>query len=384
MILFGFHSKLKIHPVLFLLSILVPSFCIAQSDSTKSKTLVNPIVYEFELDNGGILMQKGLENSTYKNAYYQGIHLRVGWKQMSNNDSYNQLYHHPVYGIGFYSGTFSNNVIGNPYALYGFIQVPLKSEYPKWSYDYRIGLGLSGNFKPFDKINNPLNLVIGSKNNVYIDFGFRAQYKFHTNWKAGIGFSFHHFSNGALVLPNKGVNLVPLSLSINYQPEIGVPGQKDDIIKPYSRNWMYDINFGMGFKQLQEDLDERYLKTTLGIYASRHISHKWRIGGGLDIFYSSSGNKENIAGDQYGKTGSVLSGGPSFYLVHVLKERLTLNGNIGYYLHHQEFNGEENSFFLRAGTRYYVYRNLNAGVSIKAHMGKADFIEWTLGYTFNK
>jgi len=39
---------------------------------------------------------------------------------------------------------------------------------------------------------------------------------------------------------------------------------------------------------------------------------------------------------------------------------------------------------LRAGARYYVYKNLNAGVSIKAHMGKADYIEWSLGYTLNR
>jgi hypothetical protein len=53
-------------------------------------------------------------------------------------------------------------------------------------------------------------------------------------------------------------------------------------------------------------------------------------------------------------------------------------------LHNQRFNGEIKRIFLRAGARYYVYKNINAGVSIKAHMGKADFIEWTVGYTFNR
>lgn len=383
---FCFHSKIRMYAiVLCLFTGLLSPACFGQSDSIKGKQINNPVIYEMELDNGGIVKQKGLKNITYKNAYYQGIHLRIGWKQLGTNDKYNQLYNNPVYGVGFYSATLNKSSIGSPYALYGFIQVPLKHEQSsKWLYDYRIALGLSGDFNPFDKVNNPSNQVIGSENNVYISFGFRVQYKFHPNWRMGMGVSFHHFSNGALALPNKGINLIPLSLSLNYQPQKEIPVQRDVPIKPYSRKWMYDLHYGMGFKQLREDINKLYLKISLAFYASRHVSHKWRIGGGLDIFYAASGNKKEIAEDKAGRISSIFSGGPSFYLVHILNERLILNGNIGCYIHKQRFNGEVNRFFLRAGIRYYIYKNLNAGLSIKAHMGKADFIEWTLGYTINK
>ncbi|MGO3306359.1 MAG: acyloxyacyl hydrolase, partial [Sphingobacterium sp.] len=141
---------------------------------------------------------------------------------------------------------------------------------------------------------------------------------------------------------------------------------------------------GLGWKQLQRDKKRRFFKTTLSAYASTHVSHKWRMGGGFDLFYSASGNNDEIAGEQSGKLSAKLSGGPSFYLVHVLNKKLVLNGNIGYYLHKEYFNGEIERVFLRAGARYYVYKNINAGMSIKAHKGKADFIEWTVGYTFNR
>lgn len=210
------------------------------------------------------------------------------------------------------------------------------------------------------------------------------QYQFHQDWKAGLGLSFHHFSNGALALPNKGINLMPLSLSINYQPSQIKNWKSSYELQSYSKKWLYHINIGFGLKQLREDLEKHYLKSTVSFYASRSISHKWRMGGGVDIFYSDSGNEKEIAGDKSGKISSKLSGGPSFYLVHILNDRLVLNGNVGYYIHNQKFNGEIQKLFLRAGVRYYVTRNINAGVSIKAHMGKADFIEWTLGYTFNR
>lgn len=362
----------------------LPLFSSAQLDSLRQRIKRSSIIFEFETENGGILAQKGLDK-TYEGAYYEGINVKVGWQQRAKQDQYYQIYHYPIYGIGFYSSTFHNDIIGSPFALYGFVQTPISPrEESRWSYDYRIGLGLSGNFTPYDEEYNPLNLVIGSRNNVFIDFGIRAQYQFHPKWKAGAGLAFHHFSNGALALPNKGVNLAPFTLSINYQPNTNIMLRRDSVLVPYSRKWQYHLNYGVGWKQLRQDLDEHFFKTTVGLYASRHISYKWRLGAGLDLFYSSSGNAEEIAGDKSGKLSSKLSGGPSLYVAHILNNRLLLNGNIGYYIHNQEFNGEIQRFYLRAGARYYVYRNFNAGVSIKAHMGKADFIEWTVGYTFNR
>ena len=369
----------------YLFWIWIPLDGSAQLSAIRDSLRNSPLILELELENGGILAQKGLKSTTYEGAYYNGLNLKIGWKQRAKKDQYYQIYNYPIYGIGIYSSTFHSSIIGSPFAIYGFVQTPIApKEYSKWSYDYRIGLGLSGNFRPYNEEENPLNLAIGSKNNVFIDLGIRAQYQFRPKWKAGVGLAFHHFSNGALALPNEGVNLVPLTLSVNYQFNPDIQTRRDTVLKPYSKNVYYDLNYGAGFKQLRDDLDQRFFKTTLSLYASRQVSYKWRIGGGMDLFYSSSGNDKEIAGDQSGKLSSKLSGGPSFYLVHVLNRNLALNGNVGYYIHNQRFNGEIRRFFLRAGARYYVYKNINAGVSIKAHLGKADFIEWTVGYTFNR
>lgn len=370
---------------LFLSTFLIPSFLFAQVEEIKEKIVKSPLVLEFEMENGGILQQKGLKNTTYEGAYYNGLNLKVGFKSRAKRDQYYQVYNYPIYGIGIYSSTFNSPIIGSPYAIYGFVQTPIyPKENSKWSYDYRIGLGLSGNFKPYNEQENPLNLVIGSKNNVFIDLGIRAQYRLTDHLKVGAGLAFHHFSNGALALPNKGVNLIPATVSVNYQFNPDVKIHRDSVLEPFSKRIYYHLNYGVGFKQLRDDLDHRFFKTTLSGYASRFVSYKWRLGAGVDLFYSSSGNDEEIAGDKSGELASKLSGGPSFYVEHVLNERLVLNGNVGYYIHNQRFNGEIKKFFLRAGARYYVYKNLNAGVSIKAHMGKADFIEWTMGYTFNR
>lgn len=369
---------------LSLIVLLAAQQATAQSDSLAQKPK-NPLIIEVEVENGGILAAKDIKNTTFESAYYNGINLKVGWKIHNSDDQYFTLYNNPIYGIGFYSSTFETDVIGSPYALYGFVQSPFGNlENKRWAFDYRIGLGLSGNFNPYDEEENPLNVVIGTKNNVYIDLGIRAQYIINPRWRLGAGLAFHHFSNGAMRLPNKGVNLVPLTTSITYQPDGNTTLPNKNTIQPYSDKILYHVNYGVGWKQVERDKKQRFFKSTLSVYASKHITHKWRMGGGLDLFYSASGNDDAIAGDKSKKIGAQFSGGPSFYLAHVLNRNLVLNGNVGYYIHNQEFNGEIKRIFLRAGARYYVYKDINAGVSIKAHQGKADFIEWTLGYTFNR
>lgn len=358
----------------------------AQIDSAQSKELIkNPLIIEFEVENGGILAAKDIRRTTFESAYYNGLNLKIGWKIQRSDDQYFTLYNNPIYGIGFYSSTFHTDIIGSPYAIYGFVQSPFgELQNRGWAFDYRIGLGISGNFKTYDPEDNPLNVVIGAKNNVFIDFGIRSLYKLNPNWRVGVGLAYHHFSNGALRLPNKGVNLIPLTASITYQPNGNTVLPDKSKIEPYNNNILYHINYGVGWKQLERDRDRRFFKTTLSVNASRHVAHKWQIGGGFDMFYSSSGNNDEIAGDDSGKLSSKLSGGPSFYLAHILNRDLVLHGNVGYYIHKQYFNGEINHIFLRAGARYYVYKDFNAGISIKAHKGKADFIEWTVGYTFNR
>lgn len=358
------------------------SYIHAQVDSTKKK---NSFIIEGEFENGGILASGDLKAKTFQDAYYSGFNLKVGWRMNASSDVYFKLYNNPTYGIGFYSSTFHTDIVGRPYALYGFVQTPFGNiDNPKWGFDYRIGLGLSGNFRPFNQERNPLNIALGTKNNVFIDFGLRGQYKINNKFRAGLGVAYHHFSNGALRLPNMGVNIIPVTVSLTYQPDGRIFKKDTSSVEPVSKNMLYHVNFGAGIKQIARDSQKRYFKSTVSVYASKHLTYKWRLGGGLDLFYSASGNSVEIAEDKSGKLSSKLSGGPSLYIVHVLNRDLTLNGNIGYYIHNQEFNGEFSKTFLRAGFRYYVYKNLNAGVSIKAHQGNADFIEWTVGYTFNR
>ncbi|WP_084163937.1 acyloxyacyl hydrolase [Olivibacter sitiensis] len=344
------------------------------------------LVFQLEHESGGELKFDDRAKVSMADSYYNAMNFRIGWQtQYSDSAShiYHELYNYPIYGVGFYSSTFGLEHVGHPYAVYGFVSVPISPKVNRrWNFNYRIALGLSSRFNPYDAEENPLNLIIGTRNNVFIDLGLQASYMLSKRFQIGLGTAFHHFSNGALVLPNTGINLLPLMASVTYIPSDKPFDFRKDEVPPMSRLHQLHVHYAFGLKQISLENEKQYFKSTLGVFWSAHAGYKWRLGAGLETFYSGSGRDAEVAGDRVNKFGSLFSSGAAFYIDHVLTQRLYMNGNAGYYLHRNRFNGERTPYYLRIGVRYKVYKDFYSGVSIKAHGGKADFIEWTNGYAF--
>ena len=92
---------------------------------------------------------------------YYGTDLRLGFRR-NENDVYSTLYRSPIFGIGLYAGTFKDEAFGNPYAIDGFVDIPVMHMPENWEWIYSIGLGLATNFNFYDPIDNPTNIIIGS------------------------------------------------------------------------------------------------------------------------------------------------------------------------------------------------------------------------------
>jgi len=352
------------------------------TDTAFKATKKKHLIIQLEHESGGILTGNERAKESLEEAYYNALNLKIGWQTQRGGDIYHQLYNYPIYGIGLYSSTFGLTHVGDPYAVYGFVSVPIRPRINRRiNFSYRIALGLSGRFNPYNEDENPFNLIIGTKNNVFIDFGAQANYVISRHFQAGLGLAFHHFSNGALKLPNTGINLLPFTASVTYVPQT----QNFDFSKTYigsnPKDEQLQLSYAFGLKQLTMENPKKYFKSTLGLFWTKFAGYKWRLGLGANVFYSASGNDVAVATEKAGSFGALFSGGPAFYIDHLLTSRLYLNGNVGYYLHRNRFNRETGPVFLRIGARYDVWKNIFAGVSIKAHAGKADFIEWTTGYT---
>ncbi len=345
----------------------------------------NPLVLQVDFESGGMLPNNEEVRQNFDPNQFNGINFRLGWQ--TRRGFYNKLYNYPIYGIGFYSSKFKYKEFGNPYAIYGFVAIPLRERsLNRWNFSYRIGFGVASNFKHFDEESNPLNILIGSRRNCYIDFGAQAHYTLNDHLTLNAGLSFHHFSNGATQLPNKGLNLAPASLSLTYIPgarklhfENATPHAPIEYIPA---EW--HIVFAAGARQMNMDDPTRYFKAGLGLYRTKTLGYKWKLGAGVDVFYSSTGTFPEYAGSRKNQFSQMFSLAPAFYVDHVLTEKLYINGGIGVYLHRNESNGEKTNYYERLGLRYKLTEKLFGGVAIKAHGGSADFIEFTTGLSLGR
>jgi hypothetical protein len=354
----------------------------AATGSTSSRW---KLLWQIETENGGMIPNNRQVKETFHDIFYNAINLRAGWQSQKGGDLYHQRYHYPVYGVGLYASTFRKKEIGTPVAVYGFIAVPIAPErFKRWDFNYRISLGIASNFEPYDAENNPMNILVGSHRNVYIDLGSQINYRLSKHFQLGAGLAFHHFSNGSTRQPNKGINLIPFTLSATYRPTTSPPDFKRLPDSPKKTDNEYHLHYAIGIKQFTPQNQQRFLKSTIGFYRSKSFGYKWRLGLGGDLFYADSGRDPEMAGSKAKKVTALFSGGPALYIDHVLTRNLYLNGNVGTYLHKNAFNGELKPIFLRIGVRHRVFQHYYAGISIKAHTGKADFIEWTIGHTWQR
>ncbi len=310
---------------------------------------------------------------------YYGLDLRLAW-QNKENDVYSTIYKSPKFGIGFYAGTFDNNTFGEPNGLYGFFESDVGIHRKKWNWIYSIGLGLSYNFHIYDPLTNPDNILIGSHENIYLAFSLETTYNITDHWIAGLGFGFKHFSNGKMTLPNKGINLIPITTRVEYNfgnnnPEI----DKSKITKFIPFN-LISIFAGFGIRGFEVD-KAVYFKSTLGVNALRQPNYKIRYGLGFDLFYTA-GSLDRITSDK-SDFNKQFSYGITTIFEWVITKRLYTPVNFGVYLNKNEENYETN-FFQRLGMRYLFGKQnkMLVGVSLKVTEFHADFVEWTVGYTF--
>ena len=135
-------------------------------------------------------------------------HLKLGF-QFAPGTRLGDLYPHTTQGIGVAYNTFFNHKeLGSPVAVYVFQTSRIASLTRYLSLDYEWNFGASFGWKKFDEDNNPMNRVVGSKANAYINLGFFLNWATdpQTSLKAGIGLT--HFSNGNTHYPNAGVNTI--------------------------------------------------------------------------------------------------------------------------------------------------------------------------------
>ena len=364
--------RLQIVPVLTFIIFGVISFKV----DAQSKKFI-----EFSYDQGPIIgNNKDWADELIDIIDYSGVDVRIGWRS-GKNIYYNYINRYPSYGLGFTSAVNYYKEIGRPMGVYAFGEFPFgKNNFDrKLNFSYYAQIGLGFNMNPYDAETNPINGFVGTAINAHVHFGLKASYQFSSTLEGFTSIGTKHYSNGSIKKPNSGINFVPIALGlrVNLDKEKFNPGTKPDF-PPLEKRGIWNIAAYTGLKSY--DVGEKtYFRGGLGVNYLWELSYKYRGGLGIDWFYGA-GAKERYPDENIG-----FFDVNSFAIVGSwewkLTERLYMPIALGVYLSRAHYNQEVNGFYERIGVRYRMKNNVFAGVQIKAHKAKADFFEFTLGYT---
>ncbi|MDR0415490.1 MAG: acyloxyacyl hydrolase [Prevotellaceae bacterium] len=353
---------------------------------------------------GSLLLSPG--KKIFQN-YYMGADVRIG-RQTDNSagNLFDALYRYPHYGLGYYMGNMNGIIMnsdaktgfGKPAAVYVFFGSPVyRSKW--WTVGYSISAGLSYNFNAYDPNEAPFNVLIGSKQNAYIDLSLDVSFLLPRHSALSANFSYQHFSNGSYQKPNSGINL--LSGTLAYQWNSFRRSDKAYLrtpIPPWEKTLEWYVYGGGGVRMLDVDFDRsnprsgrRWRCLTLSSAALVQTSFRRKLGVGADFFYFDYGEyvlRHRAKQEGRGNVSTSMSDNMALglYLAHEAGyKQVWMIANLGVYpFGRVGDNPIKPVIYERVGVRWYLSNRLFAGVAIKAHGAKADYVEWALGYSLVK
>ncbi len=312
----------------------------------------------------------------------------------------------PYYGVGIYSAFFyDKGALGNPISVYLFQGGTLSEFGRKWWLKYEFNLGMSFNWKPFDPFDNPDNIALGSSVNAHIGANLYLKKELSPVWDLNFGLALTHFSNGAMQLPNKGLNLfapfVEVAYNFNRETEKKV---KDPALTPppFEARMDYDIIFTSSSRQIRVDtagtgLPSRLIDKNFKVFGLSYATlfvrnYKYKWGPSVELAYDeSSGVKvwrqQHPEDGQFYDRVKLGDFHERFSLGISLKGELTFPyvsffANMGYNILHG--NDYDYRLYQIIGAKAYVKDNLFGTFGIRANrFSKAQYLFWSIGYTIN-
>lgn len=317
------------------------------------------------------------------NDHVKGYQLNVGL-HTNGEKKWHQYYNYPNIGLGFYhSGLGNNEVFGHINALFYYVERFFFCQNKRLNVGNQMSFGMSYITKKYDIKSDNFNMAIGSKLNVFLNYSIEGMYRISPflNLKLGIGFT--HTSNGNFREPNKGLNLITASTGFQYS--VKEPAKalkiKSNGEEENEKNQLL-ITGALGRKQT--DILTKQMITPLALSAeyNRKISHTSCVGTSINLYYYPLVKQIIVSNGDTAVLGDNVR--ISLNLSYELKMgRLSYVFQPGIYL--------KNSYRLvglmsnRLGFRYQLTSHILACVTIKAHWPAiADFIEWGIGYKWQK
>lgn len=300
-------------------------------------------------------------------------------KKTYGYEEWEREYGRPDYGGYFIYQDFKNDILGKVYGIgaqYHFYFLNRKLY-------FKIGEGIAYATNPHDKVTNSKNSAFGSKLVANTNFGLNYTTKLFDKIDLQAGILFTHFSNGRIKAPNSGVNSYAVNVGLTYNFEEPLPIQIDTLPKvkitePLHYNLV--LRSGISESPIIASGQKPFFHTSF--YVDKRISRKSGLQLGAELFLTYSYKEyikyqsiaypeENVTTDTDFKRGGIFFG----YELYI--NRISLEAQLGYYVY-QPYKSDI-PVYDRLGMKYYVTKNMYAGLSVKTHIFLAEAMEFMIG-----
>lgn len=296
----------------------------------------------------------------------------VLFRRTAGDRLWHRYYRKPSVGMGIH---YMN--LGNPeyfgHAMAVFASTAFHFTEKENGFVYHINYGFSYLTKRFDADNNYYNIAIGSHVNVFLklSLGYQAEFR---NVSIRPYLSFIHYSNGSFHKPNLGINILNAGLTT------GFPVKKKYFYPYYGPltdhpgSFAFSVLAGTAFHQKDPPLSPVYPVYVLRLEAEKIYSRKHSWGGGLDYSNDQAIRFQNDYPEHDPNRLALYMHYSSFF------GKFTFSAQSGIYLYDKyTHNGP---VITRLGLSYQLWKNIRTCVFLKSHFFVADFIEFSIRYTF--
>ncbi|MBI4946741.1 MAG: acyloxyacyl hydrolase [Bacteroidetes bacterium] len=370
------------HIFSFLLTIvywLLATFSFSQDTLPQKKLFIN-----FSAHYGFIVAHHSNMNYLIKRHVPAGefdlIRTTNGEKQ------WQRVYRNPEIGLGFFFAYLGNpEQLGEALGIFPFINFPLNPGRRVKLY-CRVSDGLGLVTKPYNRIDNHKNNINGSYLNAFINLRLNSVFYPGKKIRMETGIGLEHLSNGALAMPNLGINLATINVGISFlKPQVtNLKSQKKQSPNPQlpTPKYFFTLTGAAGPNTINPPGGKEYAGFMFSASGWRNVTEKSRFGTGLETMYDFS-NIEDAKRDSTFDTNKPLNNvqiGLKFgYELVIGKVGLPLE--MGGYLI-SKTKSDNGPFYHRIGIRYYVNKHLIINYTLKTQWATAKNMEFGVGYRF--
>jgi len=305
-------------------------------------------------------------------------------KQTTGEHPWNAFFNYPEYGICYSLFDLgSPDYAGTAQCLYPYLNFHLIDNNSRVNIDLRTGVGLAYVEKIYNAQTNPLNHAFSTHLNVTLNARLQTIVKMNNSWSLFAGAGIMHISNGALKMPNLGMNTLTyfMGISQSFGNEFQFRAPKNTFNEK-NRNWDCSLFLLGGMKEINPIGGKKYFAGDFNLELTKKHLQYTRFGLSLDVTYDASEYDCIIFQslppvERLNTTRIGISGG---YVL--LFGDFSLDLFLGTYLH--EENLLYGKIYQRTSLRYRLSDRLQLSIAFRNHKGKADFVGIGLGIRLTK